>query len=248
MKRETKSKRVFICSPLRPRGDTAEEREKDLLRNRHMASLACEYAADQGYMPLAPHLFFPAFLSDDDPQEREKGIHLGLEWLDDCDELWIIGNRITEGMKQEILHAEQREIPMKHVTFRRKFENEEDQKIMMEENMKKTGETTNTNPVDQLKDSFDGALKELEKALDEGFIESGKVLAQMFRTLCNTALRLPNMSLHTDLMCLTNTDDGLSVYFNRRKADHMDADDWDEDDEDDGDEYDDEEGTLYDED
>ena len=93
----------------------------------------------------------------------------------------------------------------------------------------------------------------MEKALDESFIESGKVLAQMFRTLCKTALKLPNMTLHTDLMCLTNTDDGLSVHFNRRKADNLDTNDRDEN-EDDGsdhsffDDFDDEEGMLYDED
>lgn len=272
MKQETKSKKVFICSPYRPIGDTAEERERDLQQNRQLASLACGYATSNGYMPMAPHLFFPVFLSDDDPEEREKGIHLGLEWLEECDELWVVGNRITEGMKREICIADKLGIPMQHITFRRKDKNGEDQKKMTVENMKKesenkkigeTGENGNTNPVDQLKNAIANVVEEMEKELDKSFIESGKVLAQMFRTLCETALRLPNMELHTDLMRLSNTDDGLSVYFDRRKAENRDTDDYDEefddsddydaddydaDDADDFADFDEEEGMLYDED
>ena len=100
-----KHRKVFICSPFRPRGVTAGQRAKDLRHNRQLAKLACGYAVSLGYMPLAPHLFFPEFLSEDVPEEREAGIRFGLEWLSGCDELWVIGNRITEGMKCEIAVA-----------------------------------------------------------------------------------------------------------------------------------------------
>ena len=63
---------------------------------------------------MAPHLFFPEFLSEDKQEEREAGIQFGLEWLSGCDELWVIGNRITEGMKREIAVAEELGIPVKH--------------------------------------------------------------------------------------------------------------------------------------
>lgn len=110
--RSQKHKKVFICSPFHPRGDTAGQRAEDLRHNRQRARLACEYAVSHGYLPLAPHLFFPTFLAEDAPGERELGIQFGLEWLSECDELWIIGRRITEGMKREIAAAKEMNIPV----------------------------------------------------------------------------------------------------------------------------------------
>lgn len=113
MEHKTKSRKVFICSPYRPRGNTKSERAKELENNREMAMEACDYAVSCGYMPLAPHLYFTAFLSDEDETERETGIHLGLEWLYESDEIWVIGSRITEGMKREIRTAIRNEIPVR---------------------------------------------------------------------------------------------------------------------------------------
>ena len=109
-----KHRKAFICSPFRPRGATARQKAEDLRHNRQLARLACGYAVSRGYMPLAPHLFFPEFLSEDVPGEREAGIQFGLDWLSGCDELWVIGNRITEGMKREIAVAEELGIPVSH--------------------------------------------------------------------------------------------------------------------------------------
>ncbi len=115
MKRYSETpKRVFICSPLRPVGETEEERQKDLHRNRQLARFACRYATEHGCMPLAPHLYFTEFLSDDDPADREQGIWYGLKWLEDCDEIWVIERRITEGMKREIRTARKRGMKERH--------------------------------------------------------------------------------------------------------------------------------------
>ena len=65
-------------------------------------------------MPLAPHLYFTEFLSDDDPADREQGIWYGLKWLEDCDEIWVIERRITEGMKREIRTARKRGMKERH--------------------------------------------------------------------------------------------------------------------------------------
>lgn len=108
-----KHRKVFICSPFRPRGTTAGQKIEDLRHNRQLAKLACGYAVSLGYLPMAPHLFFPEFLSEDKAEEREAGIQFGLEWLSGCDEFWVIGNRITEGMKREIAVAEELGIPVK---------------------------------------------------------------------------------------------------------------------------------------
>ena len=100
-------KKVFICSPLRPVGDTAEAREMDWKKNVALAEQACRYAVCHGYIPYAPHLYFPQFLSESDPDEREIGILMGLTWLLHCDEVWVCGMRISEGMSREIEKAKE---------------------------------------------------------------------------------------------------------------------------------------------
>lgn len=114
--KDPKLKKVFICSPFRPMGDTKEEREKNWQRNMDLAQNACRYAVVNGCVPYAPHLYFPQFLSDDSQCEREIGIFFGLTWLANCDEIWIVGMRISEGMNKEIAKAKEWGIPMKAYT------------------------------------------------------------------------------------------------------------------------------------
>lgn len=85
-------KKIFICSPYR--GDT----ENNLILARYW----CKQAIEQEDLPIAPHLYFPQFLDDNDSDQRELGIRYGLSLLKQCDELWICGCTITEGMSQEI--------------------------------------------------------------------------------------------------------------------------------------------------
>ena len=106
-------KKVFICSPFRPTGRSREEMRKDLKKNISLAKEACRYAVGKGFVPYAPHLYFPAFLSDADIGERELGILLGLSWLAGCDEVWIAGVRISRGMSREIAMAMDWGIPIK---------------------------------------------------------------------------------------------------------------------------------------
>lgn len=110
-------KRVYICSPLRPHGETEEERKKDLHRNEQLARFACRYATEHGCMPLAPHLYFSQFMDDADPQDREDGIRYGLKWLEGCEEIWVVERRITEGMKREIAVARKRGMKEKHLVI-----------------------------------------------------------------------------------------------------------------------------------
>ena len=114
MGKEDRLKKVFICSPCRPRGETPKARERDWIGNINRARQACRYAIDEGKIPYAPHLYFTTILSEADEDERELGILLGLVWLSQCDELWIIGRRITEGMKREIAQAEAWNIKVVH--------------------------------------------------------------------------------------------------------------------------------------
>ena len=114
-----KPKNVFICSPFAPRGETRAEMQKDMDRNIRTAQLACRYAALEGNVPYAPHLFFTQFLNDGDRLEREYGQVMGLSWLKQCSELRVIGRRISPGMKREIEKAKEWGIPVKRYVFKR---------------------------------------------------------------------------------------------------------------------------------
>jgi len=120
--RAAKSKKVFICSPFAPRGETKEATERDMDRNILIAQKACRYAALNGNVPYAPHLFFTQFLKDDNKAERGYGQAMGLVWLAQCSELWVIGRRITSGMEREIKKAKEWGIPVKRYVFKRDAE------------------------------------------------------------------------------------------------------------------------------
>jgi len=92
-------KLIFVCSPFRG-ADQAE-----MVANIQRAVEACLYVVRQGHAPFAPHLFYPRFLSDTGA-EREEGIACGEAWLERCDEMWVIGSRISAGMRHEMDRAE----------------------------------------------------------------------------------------------------------------------------------------------
>ncbi len=89
---------VYICSPLS--GDTKANTE----RTRKF----CRYALGQGQIPLAPHLLFPQFMSDDDPQERELALFMDIIMLGKCSEMWVLGETVSEGMQKEIEAAKRK--------------------------------------------------------------------------------------------------------------------------------------------
>ena len=109
----TTRKKAFICSPFKGIGDTPEARAKDNELNLFLARQACRFAVLKGYTARAPHLYYPQFLDDESPDERELGSLLGLLDLAECDELWIFGNRISSGMDREIQYAEKNGIPIR---------------------------------------------------------------------------------------------------------------------------------------
>jgi len=59
---------------------------------------------DMGYIPIAPHVYFSQFMDDLNPEDRRKALKMNKKLLEFCDELWIFGDEITEGMKKEIEH------------------------------------------------------------------------------------------------------------------------------------------------
>ena len=99
-------------------------------------------------------------------------------------------------------------------------------------------------------EKLDKVLDELEQDMDKGFMETGRNLAELYRAVCTAALVLPKLDLSTDLMQVTNNEDGLTVFFDRSKVDRKHSrfedcgyDDFEDEDYDDDDE---EEGLIYD--
>jgi len=110
--RKNYNRLVFICSPYRPQSDDPAEQARELLRNIKLAKIGCRLAVEHGCAPIAPHLLYPQFLDDRDPEERDAGKKCGLQFLNICDEMWVLGRKITQGMAAEIAAANANGIPI----------------------------------------------------------------------------------------------------------------------------------------
>lgn len=97
---------VFICSPY----------ASDMEHNTEKVQRYCRFAYSVGKVPIAPHLYFPQFLDEEIPEEREAGIKMGIEILKKSSELWCFGNVITNGMEVELKYAIKNNIPVKYFT------------------------------------------------------------------------------------------------------------------------------------
>ena len=73
---------VYICSPLS--GDVEGNQEK--------AARYCRFAVDTGYIPIAPHLYFPRFMNDANPRERDLALFMDIVLLTKCAQLWVFGS------------------------------------------------------------------------------------------------------------------------------------------------------------
>ena len=99
---------VYIASPYA--GDTET--------NVRRAQGYCRFAVTKNCIPIAPHLHYPQFMDDSDKEQRELGLFFALVLLGKCDELWIFGDRVSNGMSQEIKKAEKRGIPIRRFNFK----------------------------------------------------------------------------------------------------------------------------------
>jgi hypothetical protein len=99
---------VYVASPY------AGEVETNVNRARGY----CRFVVAQNCIPIAPHLHYPQFLDDDDKEQRELGLFFALVLLGKCDEIWVFGNRVSNGMAREIEKAEKRSIPIKRFNSR----------------------------------------------------------------------------------------------------------------------------------
>ncbi|MGP1555291.1 MAG: DUF7768 domain-containing protein [Dialister pneumosintes] len=95
---------AYICAPY---GD------KDL--NIDKAIHYAELAYMNGAIPVTPHLLFP-FMDDRDLEQRKDELFMDIILLGKCQEVWVLGTQITEGMKREMEIAEKRKQVIKYFT------------------------------------------------------------------------------------------------------------------------------------
>jgi len=98
---------VYICSRYRP------DETHTVGEAIESALFACSVAISKGCAPIAPHLYLPRCLDDNDPAERASGLAAGLAILAVCDEVWQWGKTVTEGMAAELARAKELGIPIK---------------------------------------------------------------------------------------------------------------------------------------
>ena len=97
---------IYICSPF----------TGDVKGNTKKARCYSRFAVEKGYIPIAPHLLFPQFMDDKDPVEREMGLHFGRALMGHCQEIWVFGETISDGMDQEIKKAKRKNYRIKYFT------------------------------------------------------------------------------------------------------------------------------------
>lgn len=84
---------VYICSPYS--GNTEF--------NANNARIYSRFAVAKGTIPLAPHLLFPQFMSEE--HERSLVLFMGSVLLGKCKEVWVFGDTMSVGMKIETAKA-----------------------------------------------------------------------------------------------------------------------------------------------
>jgi hypothetical protein len=88
-----KGKRAYICSPCR--SDTPD----GIVRNMKAARVYILYAyIHLACVPTAPHAYLPVLLNDNDYNERSFALLLGKQILENCEQMLVYGNRLSEGM------------------------------------------------------------------------------------------------------------------------------------------------------
>lgn len=98
---------VYICSPYR--GDTEKNAEKARKYSR--------FAVESKAIPMTPHLLYPQFMDDSNPEERYLATHvINYVLIGKCQEVWVFGENISEGMDREIALAEKRRMKIRYFT------------------------------------------------------------------------------------------------------------------------------------
>lgn len=108
-------KRIYVCSPL-----SAPTRAETLKNMYHARSYEKIVSKRLKCRAIAPHGYMPEFIDEYNYFERILALNFGRSFLSICDGLVICGNRITDGMREEIKVARQKGIPIYRLRIRTK--------------------------------------------------------------------------------------------------------------------------------
>lgn len=95
---------VYICSPY----------AGDIERNTCRARAFSRFAVEKKYIPIAPHLLCPQYLNEE--TERWLGLKMGIVFMGKCEEVWVFGDVVSEGMAAEINKAKRMRKKIRYFT------------------------------------------------------------------------------------------------------------------------------------
>lgn len=98
-------KKVYLCAPL----------SVDVTANLEKIRQYCRYALLCGTAPVVPH-FYAECLDDNNPKDREVGLAAGMSLLWLCDEVWVFGDTVTDGMSAELKFCKNLNIRVRKIT------------------------------------------------------------------------------------------------------------------------------------
>lgn len=89
---------VYVCS--RYRGNSLRE----IFANIDLTLYACRQVIEMGAIPIAPHLYFPRFLDDNNDVERRLGMEAGKRLMKVCKSFYVltVDQKVSEGMREEL--------------------------------------------------------------------------------------------------------------------------------------------------
>lgn len=95
---------VYICSPY----------AGDIEKNTYRARAFSRFAVEKKYIPIAPHLLCPQYLNKE--TERWLGLKMGIVFMGKCEEIWVFGDVVSEGMAAEIDKAKRMRKKIRYFT------------------------------------------------------------------------------------------------------------------------------------
>ena len=86
----------------------------DIEKNTYRARAFSRFAVEKNCIPMTPHLLFPQFM--DEATERWLGLKMGIVLLSKCEQVWVFGDVISDGMAAEIEKAKKQHKRIRYFT------------------------------------------------------------------------------------------------------------------------------------
>ncbi|MBQ7673241.1 MAG: hypothetical protein IJT36_01755 [Alphaproteobacteria bacterium] len=102
-------KRLYVASPLSAKSKTG------IVANMLIARDKCNYLngiLKNSTKAWCPHGYLPQFLDDDIAEERKLGVDFGIRLLEMSDAIYVFGEKLSTGMKEEIKLAIKHRMPI----------------------------------------------------------------------------------------------------------------------------------------